>query len=460
MSDLDLEKEESEVSTGESELDKPITIKFLLSFTLPTILAFVTQSAFGIVDGVFASHGISIAALSAINIVMPFITFALAVGSMLAMGGCALVAKKKGAQLYEEARQNFTLLTIVVFIISGTISISSWFLKDPLLRMLGADDFVFYMALEYIQPLIIMIPFVIVGIFLVQFLVAEGRPVLGMVSSISGAIVSTSLNALFLFVFDMGLFGLSLATSIGYTVPAMIGLIYFTFNRRGTIYFVRTKWDAKVIGRSALNGISEMITLMAVTVNTIVMNNILIRIVGFEGVAAAGIVMALQAIFSSLYFGYSAGVSPIVSYNFGKGKHDNLVKLYKKSLIIVAVLSVIAVVATMSLASLLVSIYVPVGTEMHYMTVRGLRIVSTGYIFMGFNMFATAWFTAFNDGVVSGMMSFMRTMVFTLALLLTLPRMWYLTGVWVALPSAELLSIMVTIFFLIKMRKKYNYSYN
>ncbi|MCL2828468.1 MAG: MATE family efflux transporter [Oscillospiraceae bacterium] len=455
----------------DSRLNKPITARFLLTFTLPTILSFVIMGIFGIVDGVFAARGISQEALGAINFVMPFFTFTMAVGAMLSMGGCALVAKKKGGNLKQEARENFTLITLVAFATSVMLSVISWFIRVPLLRMLGTDVGVFDLALEYLQPLILMMPFVMVGLVLVQFLIAEGRPVLGMFASSSGAVVSTTLNAVFIFVLDLGVMGLALATGIGYAMPAVLGVIYFSFNRKGTIYFVRPKWDIKALGRSSLNGISEMITMMATTVTMTVMNNILVRIVGWEGVAAAGIVLAAQGIFASLFFGYSAGIAPVVSYNFGKRRYHenevehahrgNLKKLYKKSLLIVAVLSVFALIGTVAFADLLVRIYVspsdPFMGHLHEMAVRGLRIASLGFLLMGFNMFATAWFTAFNDGLVSGFMSLMRTMVFMLATLVTLPRIWDLDGVWIALPSAEVLAIFVTIFFLVKMGKKYHY---
>ncbi|MCL2546756.1 MAG: MATE family efflux transporter [Oscillospiraceae bacterium] len=512
---LEEEKEAAAKAAEEEKLNKPITFKFLLSFTIPTILSFIIMGIFGTIDGVFAARGINQEALGAINFVMPFFTFTMAIGAMLSIGGTALIAKKKGKKLLQEARENFTLLTLVTFVTSMIISVVGWFARSPLLRLLGTDSDVFDLALEYIQPLILMMPFIMVGMFLVQLMIAEGRPVLSMFASSSGALVSTSLNALFIFVFDLGVMGLALATGIGYAVPTILGMIYFTFSRKKGIYFVRPKWDIRALGRSSMNGISEMVTMLATTVTTIVMNNVLVRIVGWEGVAAAGIALAGMGILSSLFFGYASGIAPVVSYNFGKKKHygadseigqerhGNLKKLYKKSLIIVAALSVIALVGTLIFADLMVRIYVspndvcvhlnglvqsvcsahlPVyeymsgygavpmeyltawGGEMctghlHAMSVRGLRIISFGFLLMGFNVFATAWFTAFNDGLVSGFMSLMRTMVFTLTLLVTLPRIITpsLDGAWLAMPLAEVLAIVVTIFFLRKMGKKYYY---
>jgi len=213
--------------------------------------------------------------------------------------------------------------------------------------------------------------------------------------------------------------------------------------------------------------------MMATTVTSIVMNNVLVNLVGWEGVAAAGMVMAAQWLLASLLVGYSAGIAPVVSYNYGKrldsvgdsiaeqGSVNNLRLLYKKSLFIIGALSAIALVSTLAFSDLLIRIYVSPNDlfmgHLHEMAVRGLRIVATGFVLMGFNMFATAWFTAFNDGLVSGIMSLMRTMVFTLVLLIALPRVWDLDGVWIALPFAEVLSIVVTVFFLVKMGKKYHY---
>jgi len=456
ISDLIDEKEKNEPE--ESELNKPITFKFLLSFTLPTIISYVLMASFKVVDGVFASRGISVEALSAVNFVVPFLTFSMAIGSMLSMGGCAYVAKKKGAELNREARENFTLLTLITFMVSVLISVFGWFFRTPLLELLGTDAHVFDMALEYFQPLILMMPFIMLGFFLMQFLIAEGKPTLGMVASVSGAIVSTLLNVFFIFVLELGVMSLALATGLGYTVPALLGLIYFAINRRGTIYFVRPKWDIVAIGRSSVNGVSEMITIIASTVTTAIMNNVLVGLVGFEAVASAGIVMGIQIVFLYLYLGYAVGIAPVVSYNYGKDKKERLAKLYKKSLIIMAGLSVLAISVALLFAGQLVQIYVPADTEVYTMTVRGLRIVAIGFLLLGFNTFSTNWFTAFNDGLVSGFISFMQTMVFTAVLLLTLPRVWDLTGVWAALPLTEVLTINLTIFFLTKMDKKYGYS--
>jgi len=486
-----------------SRLNQPITVKFLLKFTVPTILSFVIMGIFGLIDGVFAMRGIDYQAFAAVNIVFPFVMFTMAIGAMLTMGGCALVVKLKGQKKKEEARRIFTMLAIVVFGISAFISFVGWFIREPIVRMLGARGEGIALALEYIEPLILTAPFIMLGIFFVQFVIADGRPTLGMIMSISAAGISTALNATFLFGFNMGLMGLALATGIGYSVSTVVGLVYFSINRKGTLFFSKPKWDIKALGRSALNGVSEAITMMAGVVTIIVLNNTLMHIaepainpvymipyfpgyginptygipyfaMGDAYVAIAGIAWAAQNIFASLFFGYVAGVAPITSYNYGKKKkygkdsavgaerHANLQKLYRKSLIIVAVLSVLAVALTNIFANLILRVYEitpddPYVGFMHPLALRGIRIMSIGFILMGFNVFATGWFTAFNDGIVSGIMSALRSFVFMAGLLALMPRAMGLDGAWWAMPIVEALAICVTIFFLWKMGQKYHY---
>jgi len=463
----------------ESQLNKNITTKFLLSFTLPTILSMTFISIAGIVDNIFATRAINVEALSVISIVMPYFTISIAVSAMLSMGGSALIAKKKGIGLKQEARENFSLLTIFALGVSVVIMLLSYLLINQLLQLLGTNESIFDLARLYLEPLIWFMPFIVLGSFFTQFIIADGRPGLGMIASMSGILLGTALNAIFLFIFDMGIYSLALATGIGYSLPAIVGLIYFTFNRKkGTIYFVRPQWDIYVIGRSSFNGISEMITLSATAVTTITVNNILMRLVGFEGVAAAGIVLGLQWVFMSMFVGYSVGIAPVFAYNYGKllkNEKENeirLQQLFKKSLIVIMILSVIAVLISQIFANLLVRIYVEPGYIKSYLpgygwvisnidtyaiTVWWLRIASSGFIFMSFNAFATAMFTAFNNGKISGFMSLMRAFVFTLSLIILLPMAFGIDGVWIALPLAELLSFGLTVFYLWKMKNKYHY---
>ena len=255
----------------------------------------------------------------------------------------------------------------------------------------------------------------------------------------------------------MGITGLALATGIGYAVPTLIGLFYFGVWRKGILAFVKPTLDWRALALSLTNGLSEGVTMLARAITTVVMNNTLVRLVGFEGVASAGIVMAIQGIFASLFFGYASGIAPVISFNYGNENKERLQSLFKKSMYMVAVLSVLGFIGVQLFASQLVEIYVPLGSEFHTMTVRGLRLSVFGFLLMGYNVFASSMFTALNNGVVSGFLSLMRSLVFTLLPLVLLPRFFDLNGVWLAIASIEGLSIFVSLGFMVMLGRKYHY---
>ena len=176
--------------------------------------------------------------------------------------------------------------------------------------------------------------------------------------------------------------------------------------------------------------------------------------------------------FGSFYFGYVTGVAPLVAYNYGKQNFYRTKKLFRKSLIILSVLSVITVVMTLGLATQVVNIFIDpymsvyLGDGFYYdmsmqplrdMSTRGLRIVSLAFVFMGFNVYASGMLTGFNDGLMSGLLMLFRTFVFTLVLILVLPIRMGIDGVWTALPLAEGLAFIVSVGLVIFLGKKYKY---
>ena len=454
-----------------SNLGGKPTIKFMLAFTVPTIIGYLLFGVFGMVDQIFASRAIGVEAMAAVSLVLPFLMSLIAFGSMLAMGGSALVTKQLGEGQHQQARQTFTLLTIVVAVSSLGIAMATWVFREQVVTgLLGANPAILEDALLYMEPLIMAGTSIIVGIFIVQYMIASGRPGLSMLSSVSGAVLATVLNVVFIVGFDMGIQGLAIATGVGYSLPTVIGVGYFFLTKKSPLYFVAPRWDFALVGRAIVSGASEFITMMMVPTTKMVMNNMLINMdgVGAMGVASAGIAMGLMNIFAALFIGFSAGLAPVVAYN--QGNNANTRALFKRGLVVVGALSAIAFVASIALASPLVSIFEtvlmvdfdfalgqPIYYNIHAMTVRGLRMISVGFILMGINIFTTQWFTAFGDGLVSGFVSLMQTAVFTVALLLTLPQMLAINGIWLALPLAEMLTLGLSVWFLYKMGEKYGY---
>ena len=442
----------------DSELGRPISTQWLLKFTVPTMLATVFMSAFGIIDGIFAARVINPAAFAAVGIVMPVMTFAMAIGFMLAIGGSALVAKQLGEGQRQQARETFTMFTIVIFTVSALIAIVGLVIPDILLDILGVDELLRPMALEYLRPILIILPFGMLSTYFQQFFISEGKPAYGTIFTVIGGLVSLAGNFLFIWHLGWGLRGAALATGLGWAIPALFGLIFFARNRAGVLRFVRPTWDLAALGKGAVNGTSEMVTMMAGTITTVVMNNILIRQIGYEAVAAVGIMMAGQMLLMATFMGYATGISPVISYTFGKSDTNRLQTLFRRSLAIIAIASVTSAVLGWFLASPLTRIYVAPGTPLYDLSVLAFRFGLIGFLFMGINGFASVMFTALNNGLISGLLSILRTLVFVLVMLSILPAILEANGVWLALPAAELLALGTSLFAFWKFKGKYQYA--
>lgn len=442
----------------QQSISAKITLASLLAFTLPTIIANVFMSIYTTVDGIFVANLVGTQALSAVNIVMPFLMVTIAIGTMLGTGGSALVAKKLGEGKTEEARRNFSLLVIVCFVTSALLSALGLLFKEPVLTLLGADESIYYYCEAYASPLFVIIPFAMLGIVFQMFFIADGKPHYGMAFSIAGGLMNILLDYLLIAKAGMGIRGAAIATGIGYAFPAIIGLFYFTFKRTGNLYFVKPRLDKAVILKAGANGSSEMVTMLSTSIVTIAMNNIMIRLAGADGVSAITILLYAQTLLSSVYMGYATGIAPITSFNFGKGDTDNLKKIHRISLRTIAAASVITFLASFFLAKPIIQVFARAGTSVYNMAMNGFLIFAVGFLFMGFNVYSSSMFTALNNGKVSAILSFFRTLVFLLAALLIFPAVWNVTGVWIAMPAAEALSILMTIYYFRKMGPVYNYA--
>nr|WP_308628365.1 MATE family efflux transporter [uncultured Eisenbergiella sp.] len=442
----------------QQSISAKITLASLLAFTLPTIIANVFMSIYTTVDGIFVANLVGTQALSAVNIVMPFLMVTIAIGTMLGTGGSALVAKKLGEGKTEEARRNFSLLVIVCFVTSALLSALGLLFKEPVLTLLGADESIYYYCEAYASPLFVIIPFAMLGIVFQMFFIADGKPHYGMAFSIAGGLMNILLDYLLIAKAGMGIRGAAIATGIGYAFPAVIGLFYFTFKRTGNLYFVKPRLDKTVILKAGANGSSEMVTMLSTSIVTIAMNNIMIRLAGADGVSAITILLYAQTLLSSVYMGYATGIAPITSFNFGKGDTDNLKKIHRISLRTIAAASVITFLASFFLAKPIIQVFARAGTSVYNMAMNGFLIFAVGFLFMGFNVYSSSMFTALNNGKVSAILSFFRTLVFLLAALLIFPAVWNVTGVWIAMPAAEALSILMTIYYFRKMGPVYNYA--
>lgn len=417
----------------------------------------VFTSVYGVVDGIFVSNFAGKQAFAAVNLIMPVIMAFATLGFMLGTGGGALVSKIMGESEGERAKKVFSLIIYVTVILGFLATLAGELAMPAFARLLKAegetyDDCVLYGRICMGG----MTAFMLQNVFQSFFPVA-GKPKLGLIFIISAGLTNAALDAVFVAGFKWGLTGAALATVIGQCVGGIAPIFYFVFKRSGTLVLGKPELKIKPVLKACANGSSEMMTNLSLSLVNILYNYQLMRLVGENGVNAYGVIMYVNFIFCSAFIGYSIGVTPIIGYNFGAGNRAELRNVLKKSLVIIAATSVLMFALAASLNYPLPKLFVGYDEELFALTRRGFFICAFIFLVMGFNIFGSAFFTALNNGLVSAVISFARTLLFQIICVIVLPLIWQLDGVWAANVAAELLSIIVTVSFILGMKKKYGY---
>ena len=442
-----------------SGISQKVTWKYLLLFALPNIASELVIGLHWLVDGFFVSRFIEPVALSAVGVVIPVFVLGMTMGFMLAIGGNALFAKKLGEGRVREAKENFTLLVLITLLFSAVIAVLGFIFREPLLYILGADEYIHQMALDYLIPVLIFSPTISLGIVFMQSFLTEGKPHLATITSVICGVSSIGLNFLFIYVLQMGLTGAAIATGIGNSIPCIIGIIYFSANRKGNLCFVVPKFDFSAITQSFANGMSDMIQSLADVVTRTLVNNVLMRFGGASALAAFGVITAGFDILIGIPIGYIYGVSAIASYNYGKGDTENLKSFYKGSMKLVFIIAALCVAVGFLLIRPLLIIYgIPGSTEIYELALWGFRIYIIGTLLMAYNTFASVLFISLNNGALPAALSFFRTFVFLVIAYLTLPMFFGLLGAWISMPIAELLAAGMSIYYIRKKREEYGYA--
>lgn len=434
-----------------NSIEKNFDTFSLLRFALPSMIMMVFMSLYTIIDGIFISHFVGDDGLSATNIVYPAISILLAVGIMLSTGGCAVVARKLGQGRAEDARENFTFLVFagLLFAIISLIAGNVWL--TPLVRLMGATDQILSHCEIYLGILLYFAPACILQVLFQTFFVADGQPALGLFVTIAGGIANAVLDYLFMGVLHLGIAGAALATGIGQCIPAIIGLLYFCFHRKN-LYFTFFHPDLPALWESCLNGSSEMVTNLSTAVVTYLFNIIMLQLLGEEGVAAIAIVLYAQFLFNALFMGYSMGVAPVISFNYGKQNHVRLLRIYRICILFIIGASILITILAYLTSNLVIGVFTPSGTHTFQLASRGFLLFSISFLFAGINIFASSLFTALSDGKTSAMISFLRTFAFLAGSILLLPHIIGADGVWLSVPLAELMTNIPAAFKLHKFR--------
>ena len=443
------------------QLSDHFTYKRLLRFVLAPILMMIFTSIYSVVDGFFVSNFAGHDAFVAINLIWPVLMILGGVGFMFGAGGTAIVSKTLGEGDKKRANEYFTLVVIVTFVVGAVLGATFYFVLPPIVALIGGKGAQAQDAINYGRILMASMPFFMLQNLFQSFFITAEKPKLGFIFTVCSGVTNMALDALFIAVFKWGIVGAAVATAIAQVVGGIAPVVYFSRPNTSLLRFVKTKWYGKALLKTCFNGSSELLGNIAMSLVSIIYNLQLFKIAGEEGngVAAYGVIMYVQFVFVAIFIGYCLGVAPIVGYNFGAQNREELQNIFKKSLIVIAITSVAMTVLSEALADVIAWMFMWGDTpDLIPMTARGMRLYSICYLFCGFCMFCSSFFTALNNGLISAIVSFLRTLVFQIVAIFVLPIWLGLDGIWLATPTAELLSATVSFVMFLANNKKYHYA--
>lgn len=440
------------------QLSEHFTYPKLLRFVFPSIAMMIFMSIYSVVDGLFISNFVGKIPFAAINLVWPLIMGLSAFGFMIGSGGCALVSKTLGEGKRDKANRYFSMLVCSTIIGGAILTILSQIFLRPIMILFGATDNMLGDCMTYGR---IMLMFqtaaMLQGMFQSFFSVAE-KPKLGLAMTVIAGMTNILLDALFVAVFKFGIAGAAAATVISQCIGGIVPIIYFLRPNSSSLQLTKPTFGIKVMLKVCANGSSELVTNISSSLIATLYNLQLMRLVGEDGVAAYGVLMYVNFIFLAIFFGYSLGSAPIIGYHYGAENHGELKNLFKKSLIFIGISGILLTILSELLGIPLSKLFVGYDAELYSLTLRGFRLYSISFLISGFNVFGSSFFTALNNGKISAVISFLRTLVFQSIVILTLPLLLGVDGIWLSVAAAEILSVIITTTFFITMRKKYNYA--
>lgn len=440
------------------QLSEHFTYKKLLRFVLPSIVMMIFTSIYGVVDGLFVSNYVGKTAFAAVNLIMPFLMAISALGFMIGTGGSAIVAKTLGEGKKEQANEYFSML-VYITLIGGIVLSALGILFSPLIaRGLGADGALLTNCVLYARITLLSMPaFMLQNVFQSFFVTAE-KPKLGLGVIVIAGVTNMVLDFLLVGVFQIGLAGAAFATVTSECIGGLFPILYFARKNSSLLKLGRTHFNEKIFLSACGNGSSELMTNLSSSIVNSLYNIQLMNLAGENGVAAFGTIMYVNFIFIAIFLGYSIGSSPLVSYHYGAGNHDELKNLFQKSLRLIGIWGLMLFILAQLIARPLAAIFVGYDADLFSMTQNGFRIYCIAYLINGFNIYGSSFFTALNNGLISAAISFLRTLVFQLAAVLLLPLLLGINGIWSAVAVAELLTLGLTVTFFVRNRKKYHYA--
>lgn len=433
-----------------------ITKKKFIQFVWPSVLMMVFIAIYYGMDSVLVANMMGEGPLAALSIAYPIQGIQWGMTIMMASGSSAIVAIKMGEGNMQEANEKFTSITILSAIIGIVFSVLMLVFMTPLVDFLGATP-----ALEgYVRDFLVITafgcPWAFVSIMAEYYIRVDGHPGYALFLYIVGGVVHLVVAVILMGPCDMGLKGTAWANVAGLVASTVAGAAYFVIYKTN-LKFVKFKYDWRFVGHCFANGSSEMVTESSAGITTFFFNMLTMKLAGETGVAAISVVLNIHYLCISVFLGYVMGVAPLISYFYGAKKYDKVNQVIGYSKKFILTFSVIAAVLVLTVGQFIVMVYERPGTELYEMCVTGVRFLCAALLLGGINVFASGFFTAYGNGVISAVISACRALIFIVIGMYLLSWIFGMTGIWLTLTFAEVITLGVTSKMFSKYKDVYHY---
>ena len=376
---------------------------------------------------------------------------------MFGTGGGALIAKTMGVGDRKGANELFSLVVYAAALSGVILAVFGIVFLRPLASLMGADGQLLEDSVVYGRIILLALPFYVLQYEFQCLFAAAEKPKLGLYVTVAAGIINIVLDALFVAILHWGLAGAAAATAVSQFAGGIVPIIYFARRNDSPLRLGKCRFDGFALAKTCTNGSSELMSNISMSVVSMLFNIQLMKYAGENGIAAYGVLMYVSMIFQAVFIGYSVGAAPVISYNYGAQNCEELKSLRQKSMLLIAVFSVAMLAAGQLLAQPLSMLFVGYDEALMELTVHAFTIFSFSFLLSGFSIWGASFFTALNDGLISALISFLRTFLFQCAAVLIFPLFWGLDGIWFAVAAAELLAAAMTALFLLAKKKKYRY---
>lgn len=439
------------------QLSDHFTYKRLLRFVFPSIVMMVFTSIYGVVDGFFVSNYAGKTAFAAVNLIMPFIMITSGLGFMFGTGGSALVSLKLGQKDEKNANRYFTMIVYATIIFGAILSIFGFIFTPQIARLLGATDAMLEDCIIYGRiNMVFNVPFMLQNLFQAFFITAE-KPKLGLYTTIAAGCANIVLDFVFVGIFPWGVVGAASATAISQCIGGIFPIIYFMRKNISRLSLVKTNIEMDVIVRASSNGASELMSNISSSLISMLYNLQLMKYFGENGIATYGVLMYVQYVFVAIYLGYTIGASPIISYHYGASNETEIQNMFKKSYSLILVSGILLTISANLASGLIAQIFVGYDNELLQLTKYAFTLFSLMFAPAGINIMTSAFFTALNNGKISALISFLRTLIFQSSTVLLLPLIIGKDGIWLSAMSAEICAIIVSFYCIFAFKDEYHY---